>query len=105
MYEMTPKTIDSTPKVCSTTPKKPHLTILASAATMIVRNLILFSLSVGRACVSGWWPMSLINKVTDDEGKYVSRNRNPWFSLGYLLGVALVILVIILLVVLIVRLV
>ena len=49
--------------------------------------------------------MSQINKVTDDEGKYVSRNRNPWFSLGYLLGVALVILVIILLVVLIVRLV
>jgi hypothetical protein len=38
-------------------------------------------------------------------GESVSRNPNPWFSLGYLLGVALVILLIILLVVLILRLV
>jgi hypothetical protein len=34
----------------------------------------------------------------------VSRNRSPWFSLGYLLGVALVVLVIILLVLVIARL-
>jgi hypothetical protein len=39
------------------------------------------------------------------EEKCVSRNRNPWFSFGYLLGVALIILLLILLVVLIVRLV
>jgi hypothetical protein len=65
-----------------------------------VRRLILSTCRIG-AVSEG---VLLANQPIAQE-KRMSRNRNPWFSLGYLLGVALVILLIILLVVLIVRLV
>jgi hypothetical protein len=35
--------------------------------------------------------------ATDEEGEYVSHNRSPWFSLGYLLAVAIIVVVIVLL--------
>ena len=45
----------------------------------------------------------LASRIVLVRREYVSRNRNPWFSLGYLLGVALIVPLIILLVVLILR--
>ncbi len=36
--------------------------------------------------------------IDETEEKYVSRNRSPWFSLGYLLAVAIIVLVIVLLI-------
>ncbi len=44
-----------------------------------------------------------MSSIVQVRSEYVSRDRNPWFSLDYLLGVAPIVLLIILLVVLMLR--